>query len=85
MFILFNVQGGVNVGYIIYNFEGKKFVFYLVFFGIFNEEIFCVIGNGVVVYFSGFFKEIDGFELNGVFCKGCILVLDRVYLLFDFY
>lgn len=38
-----------------------------------------------MVHLPGFFEEIDGLELNGVSCKGRILVSDRAHLLFDFH
>lgn len=47
------------MGYIIYDDDGKKYVLYFVLSGILNENVTCVVGNGVVVYFSGMFDEID--------------------------
>ncbi|GAB4843837.1 Adenylosuccinate synthetase 2, chloroplastic [Ancistrocladus abbreviatus] len=83
--IVARCQGGANAGHTIYNSEGKKFALHLVPSGILNEETLCVIGNGVVVYVPGLFKEIDSLESNGVSCKGRILVSDRAHLLFDFH
>lgn len=83
--IVARCQGGANAGHTIYNSEGKKFALHLVPSGILNEEIMCVIGNGVVVHLPGLFEEIDGLESNGVSCKGRILVSDRAHLLFDFH
>ncbi|KAE8725809.1 Adenylosuccinate synthetase [Hibiscus syriacus] len=83
--IVARCQGGANAGHTIYNSVGKKFSLHLVPSGILNEETLCVIGNGVVVHLPGLFKEIDGLEVNGVNCKGRILVSDRAHLLFDFH
>jgi adenylosuccinate synthase len=64
---------------------GEKFALHLVPSGIFYEDTLCVIGNGVVVHLPELFKEIDYLELNGVSCKGRILISDRAHLLFDFH
>ncbi|GLJ29493.1 hypothetical protein SUGI_0581360 [Cryptomeria japonica] len=83
--IVARCQGGANAGHTIYNSEGKKFALHLVPSGIFNENVLCIVGNGAVVHLPGLFKEIEGLELNGVSCKGRLVVSDRAHLLFDFH
>jgi hypothetical protein len=46
--IVARFQGGPNAGHTI-GFEGKKFVLHLIPSGIFQPEVQCLIGNGVVV------------------------------------
>ncbi|CAK9229748.1 unnamed protein product [Sphagnum troendelagicum] len=77
------MEGGAIVGDTIYNDGGVKFALYLVPWGILNTQAICVVGNGVVVHFPGFFKEIDGLEAQGVLCRGRLFVSDRAHLLFD--
>jgi len=76
-------EGGINAGHTIYNDEGVKFALHLVPWGILNTQAICVVGNGVVVHLTGFFKEIDGLEAQGVLCTGRLFVSDRARLLFD--
>ncbi|GBG60870.1 hypothetical protein CBR_g15991 [Chara braunii] len=79
-------QGGSNAGHTIYNSEGTKFALHLIPSGILHEGTTCVVGNGVVVYLPGFFKEIDNLEAQGIRCGGNRLrVSDRAHLLFDFH
>ncbi|GFZ14340.1 adenylosuccinate synthase [Actinidia rufa] len=65
--------------------RARSFALHLVPSGILNEEMLCVIVNGVVVHLPGLFEEIDGLESNGVSCKGRIMVSDRAHMLFDFH
>jgi len=63
--------------------DGKKFAFHLLPSGILYDTVTCLIGNGVVIHFPTFFKELDALEKNGVKYDGRIKISDRAHILFD--
>jgi adenylosuccinate synthase len=58
-------QGGHNAGHTVYV-RGKKVVLHLIPSGILRAGTFCVIGNGLVISPSAFFKETGDLEAQGV-------------------
>ena len=58
-------QGGHNAGHTVYV-RGKKVVLHLIPSGILHPGTLCVIGNGLVISPSAFFKETGDLESQGV-------------------
>lgn len=58
-------QGGHNAGHTLV-IEGKKTILHLVPSGILRDNVWCVIGNGVVVSPSALMEEIKMLEQQGV-------------------
>lgn len=63
--IVARYQGGHNAGHTVYV-RGKKIVLHLIPSGILHPEKLCVIGNGLVVSPSAFFKELSDLAALGV-------------------
>jgi len=75
-------NGGSNAGHSI-KAEGKEFAFHLMPSGILNKKAHCLLGNGVVIHFPSFFKELKDISSKGVDWKGRIFLSDRAHLVFD--
>jgi len=58
-------QGGHNAGHTVWV-HGKKIVLHLIPSGILHPRTLCVIGNGLVLSPSAFFKETGDLEAQGV-------------------
>jgi len=63
--IVARYQGGHNAGHTVYV-RGKKVVLHLIPSGILHPGTLCVIGNGLVISPSAFFKETGDLERQGV-------------------
>ncbi|MEO8071075.1 MAG: adenylosuccinate synthetase, partial [Acidobacteriota bacterium] len=77
-------QGGHNAGHTVYV-NGQKFVLHLIPSGILHPGVVCVIGNGVVVDPSAFFKELDELKSYGVDVTGRLLVSDKAHLILPYH
>lgn len=64
--------------------DGKKFKLYLILFGIFFFEKIFVIGNGMVVNFKFFVKELSYFYEEGVIIDN-LCIFDCVYVILFYY
>lgn len=65
--------------------QGTKHKFHLVPSGILNENVHCVIGNGVVVHLRGLLKELQALKDAGVQYDGRLHLSDRAHIVFDFH
>ena len=78
--IVARFQGGPNAGHTI-GFEGKKFVLHLIPSGIFQPEVQCLIGNGVVVDPISLQEEILMLESAGITVRNHLWVSVRASLI----
>jgi adenylosuccinate synthase len=69
-------QGGHNAGHTVYV-RGRKIVLHLVPSGILRPGTLCVIGNGLVLSPSAFFKETADLEALGVYVDPTRLAVSR--------
>jgi adenylosuccinate synthase len=53
--------------------------------GILNENVHCVIGNGVVVHLRGLLTEMQALRDAGVNYEGRLHLSDRAHIVFDFH
>lgn len=82
--IVARYQGGANAGHTIF-YHDQKLVLHLIPSGIFNENVVCVIGNGVVFDPEAFLKEIQLLEnLNIDYIKR-ILVSHNAHLIMPYH
>lgn len=81
--IVVRYQGGDNAGHSI-EFNGKRYGLHLIPSGVFNEQIMCVIGNGVVFNPKSFLTELEALQKEGIGCKN-ILISDRAHIIFDYH
>jgi adenylosuccinate synthase len=58
-------QGGHNAGHTVWV-RGRKIVLHLIPSGVLHPRTLCVIGNGLVLSPSAFFKEIADLEAQGI-------------------
>jgi adenylosuccinate synthase len=65
--------------------QGKKYKFHLVPSGILNDEVHCVIGNGVVVHLRGLLAELQTLRDAGINYDGRLHISDRAHIVFDFH
>lgn len=77
-------QGGLNVGYM-FEFEGIKYVLYIIFFGIFYGNVVNFIGNGVVIDFVVFKIELDKLKLYNIDFVLCLIIFKKVYFILFIY
>lgn len=77
-------QGGANAGHtIIYN--GNQYVLHLIPSGIFNNNVTCVIGNGVVFDPESFLKELQMLKGLGLDLKNRILISHNAHLIMPYH
>ena len=87
--VVVRFQGGANAGHTIKNQYGK-FALHLLPSGVFNDNVTCVIGNGVALNIDQFTKELKGILEKGVKTPK-IMISDRAqivmpyHVLFDVY
>ena len=87
--VVVRFQGGANAGHTIKNQYGK-FALPLLPSGVFNDNVTCVIGNGVALNIDQFTKELKGILEKGVKTPK-IMISDRAqivmpyHVLFDVY
>lgn len=53
--------------------------------GILNEDVQCVIGNGVVVHLRGLLAELQSLRDAGISYQNRIHISDRAHIVFDFH
>lgn len=65
--------------------QGKKHKFHLVPSGILNQEVSCVVGNGVVVHVRGLMSELDSLKAANIDYTDRLKISDRAHIVFDFH
>lgn len=79
--IVIRYQGGNNAGHTIV-FDGRKFALRLIPSGVFNENVKCIMANGMVINPKAFKEEYDELRSAGFPCNN-IYISDRAHVLFD--
>ena len=74
-------QGGNNAGHTIV-FNNHKYALRLIPSGVFNENVKCVMGNGMVINPRAFKEEVTELVNAGFPCKN-IYISDRAHVIFD--
>ncbi|MFQ5672572.1 MAG: adenylosuccinate synthase [Nitrospinales bacterium] len=82
--IVARYQGGHNAGHTIC-FDGKEVVLHLIPSGIFRDNTFCVIGNGVVVDPAALVDEIRQLEGMGVDFENRLMLSDRANIILPYH
>lgn len=82
--IVARYQGGANAGHtIIYN--NQQLVLHLIPSGIFNENVVCVIGNGVVFDPDAFLSEIQLLKSLNINYKNRILISHNAHVIMPYH
>ena len=79
--IVIRYQGGNNAGHTIV-FGGHKYALRLIPSGVFNENVKCVLANGMVINPRAFKEEVEEIR-NAGFPANNIYISDRAHVLFD--
>ncbi len=79
--VVVRYQGGNNAGHTIV-FDGKKYALRLLPSGIFDENICCVMGNGMVINPRALIEELEEIKKAG-FSTHHLFISDRSHVLFD--
>ena len=77
-------QGGHNAGHTLV-IDGKKTILHLIPSGILRNEVFCLIGNGVVIDPAALLKEIAGLETTGIPVRERLLISPACPLIFPYH
>ncbi len=79
--IVIRYQGGNNAGHTIV-FNGHKYALRLIPSGVFNENVKCIMANGMVINPRAFKEEVSELINAGFSCKN-IYISDRAHVIFD--
>ncbi len=79
--VVIRYQGGNNAGHTIV-FGGRKYALRLIPSGVFNENVKCILANGMVINPRAFKEEVEEIKSMGFSAKN-IYVSDRAHVLFD--
>ncbi len=82
--IVARYQGGHNAGHTIV-FGGNKFILHLIPSGIFHDNTFCVIGNGVVIDPKALTEEMKKLEDAGFDFNGKLIISDRANIILPYH
>jgi len=82
--IVARYQGGANAGHTIV-IEGKKFVLHLIPSGILQDDVQCVIGNGVVIDPVALMEEIAMLESFGISMKDRLFISHKAHLIMPYH
>ncbi|MGA1434751.1 MAG: adenylosuccinate synthase [Candidatus Kapaibacteriota bacterium] len=82
--IVARYQGGANAGHTIV-IEGKKFVLHLIPSGILQQDVQCVIGNGVVIDPVALMEEIAMLESFGISIKDRLFISHKAHLIMPYH
>lgn len=77
-------QGGANAGHTI-AWEDRQFVLHLIPSGIFQDDVTCVIGNGVVIDPVALMEEIQQVEELGFDVSGRLLISHNAHLIMPYH
>ena len=82
--IVARYQGGANAGHTIV-IDGKKFVLHLIPSGILQNDVQCVIGNGVVIDPVALMEEIAMLESFGISIKDRLFISHKAHLIMPYH
>lgn len=77
-------QGGANAGHTIV-LNGKQHILHLIPSGIFNENVKCIIGNGVVVDPIALIEEMNMLKSFGISIKNRLFISDRAHIIMPYH
>ena len=79
--VVIRYQGGNNAGHTIV-FDGHRYALRLIPSGVFNENVKCILANGMVINPRAFKEEVDELRSAGFPCQN-LYISDRAHVLFD--
>lgn len=82
--IVARYQGGANAGHTVV-IGDREYILHLIPSGIFNENVTCVIGNGVVVDPAALLEEIEMLHSFGLDIKGRLLISHNAHLIMPYH
>ncbi len=82
--IVARYQGGANAGHTIV-INGQQYILHLIPSGILNENVKCVIGNGVVIDPAALIDEIKMLEEKGIDVKGRLFISHKAHLIMPYH
>ena len=82
--IVARYQGGANAGHTVC-IGDKTYVLHLIPSGIFNAQVTCVIGNGVVIDPTALMHEIAEVEAAGISVRGRLLISHNAHLIMPYH
>jgi adenylosuccinate synthase len=82
--IVVRYQGGANAGHTV-EIGDKKFILHLIPSGILRENVFCVIGNGVVIDPKALLDEITLLEGMGISIKNRLFISHNAHLIMPYH
>ena len=82
--IVARYQGGANAGHTVC-IGDKTYVLHLIPSGIFNAQVTCVIGNGVVIDPAALMHEIAEVEAAGTSVRGRLLISHNAHLIMPYH
>jgi len=82
--IVARYQGGANAGHTVVIGE-QEYILHLIPSGIFNNNVTCVIGNGVVVDPAALLEEIEMLHSFGMDIKGRLLISHNAHLIMPYH
>ena len=82
--IIARYQGGANAGHTVHVGD-EEFIFHLIPSGILHPGKRCLMGNGVVLDPTQFFKEYDAVQARGIDLEGRLGVSLRTHLLLPYH
>lgn len=82
--IVARYQGGANAGHTIC-WDDRTFILHLVPSGIFQDDVTCVIGNGVVIDPVALMEEIDTIRSLGFEVDGRLLISHNAHLIMPYH
>jgi len=82
--IVARYQGGANAGHTVVIGQ-QEYILHLIPSGIFNENVICVIGNGVVVDPAALLEEIEMLRSFGLDIKKRLLISHNAHLIMPYH
>lgn len=82
--IVARYQGGANAGHTVV-IGDKKYVLHLIPSGILQDNVICVIGNGVVIDPVALMTEIKELEDSGISVKGRLFISQKAHLIMPYH
>ena len=79
--IVIRYQGGNNAGHTIV-FNGHKYALRSIPSGVFNDNVKCIMANGMVINPRAFYEELNELKKAGFKCEN-IYISDRAHVIFD--
>ncbi|OGG93400.1 MAG: adenylosuccinate synthase [Candidatus Lambdaproteobacteria bacterium RIFOXYD12_FULL_49_8] len=82
--VVVRYQGGNNAGHTVM-FGDKTFILHLIPSGILQDNVACVLGNGMVIDPKALLKEIDELKVLGISVEGRLKISDSANLIMPYH